>query len=70
MDEQGVKELLGLGPSLTPGLTVYKNIYSLRPGYFLYFQKDIHTQCYWKLHDEKHDENLPDTIAHGQTSRY
>ena len=64
VDEQGVKELLGLGPSLTPGLTVYKNIYSLRPGYFLYFQKDIHTQCYWKLHDEKHDENLPDTIAH------
>ncbi len=64
VDEKGVKELLGLGPSLTPGQTVYKNIYSLRPGYYLYFQKELHIQCYWKLHDQSHDENLPETIQH------
>ena len=64
MDENGVKELLGLGPSLTPGLTLYKDIYALRPGYSLYFQKKLHIQCYWKLHDESHDENLTETIQH------
>ena len=31
VDKTGIKELLGLGPSLSPGSTLYKDIYSLRP---------------------------------------
>lgn len=62
VDRQGIQELLALGPSQTPGLTIYKDIYSLKPGHFLFFQKQLTTQCYWKLHDEKHEENLEETI--------
>ena len=62
VDKEGVKQLLGLGPSLTPGETIYKDIYSLRPGYYMYFDTQCHKHCYWKLHDEKHTDNLEETI--------
>ena len=62
VDKKGIQELLGLGPSMTPGYTIYKNIYSLRPGYYMYFDGDCHIRCYWRLHDEKHCENLEETI--------
>lgn len=62
VDTEGVKELLGLGPSLTPGHTVYKGIYSLRPGYYMYFKDHCEMKCYWKLHDEKHDEDFDETV--------
>lgn len=62
VDKDGVRELLALGPSLTPGHTIYKNIYSLRPGYYMYFDGQCHQKCYWKLHDEKHTDNLNETI--------
>ena len=61
VDQEGIKELLGLGPSVTPGHTIYKGIYSLRPGYYMYFQDHCEPICYWKLHDEKHDEDFEET---------
>lgn len=62
VDKNGIKELLGLGPSLTPGHTIYKDIYSLRPGYYMYFDKQVHIYQYWKLKDEEHTDNLFETI--------
>lgn len=62
VDQNGVRELLALGPSLTPGHTIYKDIYSLRPAYYLTFQSDITTYQYWSLKDELHTDNLEDTI--------
>lgn len=62
VDSEGVKELLGLGPSLTPGHTIYKDIYSLRPGYYMYFQGTCEPVCYWKLHDDEHTDNLEETV--------
>lgn len=61
VDQEGVKELLALGPSLTPGRTIYKDIYALRAGYFMFFDGNINTQCYFKLHDQKHTDNLEET---------
>lgn len=62
VDKNGVKELLGLGPSLTPGHTIYKNIHSLRPGHYMYFDSEIDIHRYWMLKDEKHNDNLAQTI--------
>ena len=39
VDKTGIKELLGLGPSLSPGSTLYKDIYS-------YLFKQIATSIY------------------------
>ena len=33
IDSQGVSELFGIGPSHTPGTTVFKNIYELKPAH-------------------------------------
>jgi len=62
VDKNGVKELLGLGPSLTPGHTIYKNIYSLRPGHYMYFKDKPHICRYWMLKDKTHTDNLAQTI--------
>lgn len=64
VDKNGIKELLGLGPSLTPGYTIYKGIYSLRPGYYMYYDGECKKNCYWKVHDEPHTEDLAETIEH------
>ncbi len=37
VDKTGIKELLGLGPSVSPGSTLYKDIYSLRPAHYICF---------------------------------
>lgn len=62
VDEMGVKELLGLGPSVTPGRTIYKDIYSLRPAHYMYFHDHIDMHRYWMLYDEEHTDSLEQTI--------
>lgn len=64
VNKQGIKELLGLGPSLTPGLTLYKDIYSLRAGHYMYFNNTINIHRYWMLHDEEHHDNFEETKQH------
>jgi len=62
VDKEGIKELLALGPSLTPGHTIYKDIYSLRPAHYMYYQNGINIHRYWSLHDEKHTDDLDTTV--------
>ena len=64
VDQQGVKELLGLGPSLTPGHTIYKNIYSLRPAHYMYFHNEAHIHRYWMLEEKEHTDNFKETVFH------
>lgn len=50
VDKTGIKELLGLGPSLSPGSTLYKEIYSLRPAHYLCFDgEQLVIERYWSL---------------------
>lgn len=62
VDKNGIKELLGLGPSLTPGHTIYKNIFSLRAGHYMYFDHQPCIERYWMLKDQEHKDNLFQTI--------
>ncbi len=62
VDETGIKELLGLGPSVTPGRTIYKDIYSLRPAHYMYYNGKIDIQRYWKLEEKDHEDTLKETI--------
>ena len=50
VDETGLKELLGLGPSVSPGKTIYKDIYSLRPAHYMnVFNGYKEINRYWAL---------------------
>ena len=59
LDKQGICELFGIGPSHTPGLTIFKNIYEIKPAHFAIFNKyGLHTNRYWKLKSKEHIDNL------------
>lgn len=65
IDRQGISELFGVGPSHTPGITVYKNIYEIKPGSFaVYNHSGLHLENYWELKSQKHEENFEETCNH------
>lgn len=62
LDSQGISELFGLGPCHTPGISLFKDIYELKPAHFLLFNKDgIHTEEYWKLESKPHTDSFETT---------
>lgn len=62
VDQEGIKQLLGLGPSLIPGKTIYKDIFSLRPGHYMIFKEQPLIKRYWNLTDREHSDNLIQTV--------
>lgn len=65
VDKQGISELFGIGPAHTPGLTVYKNIFEIKPAHFaIYNRSGLHTKRYWKLTSKSHTESFEETCNH------
>lgn len=61
---EGLQEILGLGPSHTPGVTVYKNVYELRPGHYLKYKDNILSiQRYWQVKAEEHRDDFETTVS-------
>ena len=62
LDDQGISEMLGIGPSHTPGTTVFKNIFEVKPAHFGIFNySGLHLQRYWKLTSKKHTDTFDET---------
>ena len=62
IDGQGISELFGVGPAHTPGLTVYKNIFEIKPGNFaIYNESGLHIEEYWRLESKPHEEDFSET---------
>ena len=62
VDSTGICELFGLGPSHTPGNTVFKNIFELKPAHYAVFNSSgLHIEKYWKLKSKVHTEGFNDT---------
>lgn len=60
--EDGLAEILIMGPSRTPGHGIYKGIHELRPGYYLlYTRRGVQHKRYWSLVSRPHLDNLDDT---------
>ena len=65
IDSQGISELLGIGPSHTPGLTPYKNIFEIKPAHFAIYNKNgIYIEKYWELKTKPHFEDFDKTCSH------
>ena len=65
IDSQGISELFGIGPSHTPGLTIYKNIYEIKPAHFAVYNKSgLHIEQYWELKSKHHLEDFDETCSH------
>ena len=65
VDSQGISELFGIGPAHTPGTTVFKDIFELKPAHFaVYNTSGIYIERYWKLHSKEHTDSLGKTCEH------
>ena len=65
MDSQGISELFGIGPSHTPGFTVYKDIFEIKPAHFAVYNKTgLHIEQYWKLESKHHLDDFDETCNH------
>lgn len=65
LDEQGISELFGIGPAHTPGLTVFKNIFEIKPAHFgIYNESGLHIKQYWKLLSKEHTDSFGQTCEH------
>ena len=62
VDKQGISELIGLGPCHTPGLTVFKNIYEIKPGYYaVYKSSGFYEIQYWNLISKRYTDSFSET---------
>lgn len=62
IDLQGISELFGIGPAHTPGTTVFKNIYEIKPAHFGVFNSSgLHIERYWKLETKEHTDSFGTT---------
>lgn len=63
IDDDGLYELIGMGPSHTPGKTIYKGIYELKPGHLIKFNKEkFEIVEYYKLPVRHHDLSYNATV--------
>lgn len=62
LDKTGISELLGIGPAHTPGSSIFKNIFEIKPAHFAIYNKDgLHQEEYWKLESKPHTDNFDTT---------
>ena len=65
LDKQGISELFGIGPAHTPGFTIYKDIFEIKPAHFATLNKSsFHIEKYWKLESKPHTESYTETCGH------
>jgi len=68
LDKQGICEMFGIGPAHTPGLTVFKNIYEIKPGHFAIWNPEgLKHFKYWEMETK---ENVDDFKTTCDTIRY
>ena len=63
LDRNGIKELFGIGPSHTPGITYFKNIFEIKPGH-CGILKDfkLTTYKYWDLETKENNDTENEVI--------
>lgn len=62
--EEGIAELLVMGPARTPGVGIFRDIKELRPGHVLLFNRDaLKIRSYWELISDHHTDDLETTAA-------
>lgn len=64
IDRKGICELFGLGPARNLGSAVFKDIYELKPGHYMKFDKGNIEICnYFKIKSKEHTDDLETTIG-------
>ncbi|MFB9279153.1 asparagine synthase (glutamine-hydrolyzing) [Cohnella cellulosilytica] len=62
VDAEGLAELFVIGPARTPGHGVWKDMYELKPGHgLLYDRNGMKTYAYWQLESHEHEQDVAGT---------
>ncbi len=62
INSEGICELFGVGPAHTPGFSVFKDIYEIKPAHFAIFNiNGFKTYKYWELKSKPHTDNFNKT---------
>lgn len=62
IDNQGICELFGIGPAHTPGTSIFKDIYEIKPSHFAVFNNSgFKTYRYWKMKTKEHIDDFKTT---------
>ena len=65
MGPDNLRELFGLGPARTPGLTLYQHMLALEPGCALVARGDsLSVRRYWRIEDQPHAADADATVRH------
>lgn len=63
VDEEGLAEVLVMGPGRTPGHGVFRGVEELRPGSWLRFDRNgLQVKSYWQLASHPHPDDLDTTV--------
>ncbi|WLR51528.1 asparagine synthase (glutamine-hydrolyzing) [Bacillus tianshenii] len=63
LDQEGLSEVFGLGPSRSPGNGVFKGIDELRPGHCLKFSPEgLKVWRYWNVVSREHTDSFEETV--------
>ncbi|TYS15865.1 asparagine synthase (glutamine-hydrolyzing) [Rossellomorea vietnamensis] len=63
VNREGLSDLLGLGPSRSPGSGVFKGVKELRPGHALIFSKNgLKVWRYWNVKSGQHTDSFDETV--------
>lgn len=64
VDSQGICELFGIGPAHTPGTSIFKGIYEIKPAHFaIYNRSGLHIERYWHLESKEHTDSFGTTCS-------
>lgn len=65
IDKDGLTELFALGPAVSPGSGLYKNIKEVPPAHYVVLTKDnVHVEEYWKLTAKAFTESEDEAVEH------
>ncbi len=68
LDETGICEIFGIGPAVSPGCGVFKDVFEVMPGYSGYLERDgLKLSAYFRLHAALHTDSYDETV---DTVRY
>ncbi|MFF2446374.1 asparagine synthase (glutamine-hydrolyzing) [Neobacillus sp. NPDC058068] len=63
LDQEGLQEIFGLGPSRTPGHGVFRGINELRPAHVLSYDRNgVRIKRYWNVKSGQHPHSLAETV--------
>lgn len=64
VNEEGLLEILGLGPARSLGNGVFRDIKEVPPAHYLFYDEYPKLFEYWKLEAKPHNESVKQTIEH------